>query len=359
MADRRRVRNAAPDISVLIPTRGRPAELARCLEHLSRQTLTLDRYEVLVGVDGPDEASTRACEPARRSTGLRLDVVPCPRLGVGGVKNELLPRARGRFLVFTNDDVYAEPGFLDAHLKAQREAQKSTPAGAMVLGDTPWVVAQPDRLFDRLVRETSMVFFYDQMPGASDALGQTEAYDPSIDWGFRHAWNLNLSAPASAVRSVGGFYRDETNLYGYEDLELAWKLTRSLGMPVLFRPDARGSHDHRYEPEGYLARERRLGHAAFGFALACPDCARATFGRDVAANEEVAYCGEFLTREARAASRLSESFRALAAVPATAVSGAYERTLVRTIYEQHLLLKRYSWRQGLMAAASGAPVESV
>ena len=33
----------------------------------------------------------------------------------------------------------------------------------MVLGSAPWKVHEPDSLFDRLIRETSMVFFYDQM----------------------------------------------------------------------------------------------------------------------------------------------------------------------------------------------------
>jgi hypothetical protein len=33
----------------------------------------------------------------------------------------------------------------------------------LVLGSAPFRVEKPDRLFDRLVRETSMVFFYDQM----------------------------------------------------------------------------------------------------------------------------------------------------------------------------------------------------
>lgn len=349
----------APEISVLIPTRGRAATLATCLAHLARQSLELDRFEVLVGVDGPDPRSRDATVEAGRRHGLQVVVVECPRLGVGGVKNELLPRARGEFLLFTNDDVYAEGELLRRHLEAQRACMEARAAGAMVLGDTPWMVAPPDRLFDRLVRGTSMVFFYDQMPGAHDSPLCAEPCDPWLDWGYRHAWNLNLSVPAAAVRSVGGFYRDETNLYGFEDLELAWKLARSLGMPVLFRPEARALHDHRYEPDGYLARERRLGHAAHGFARACPECAQATFGRDVTSDDEIAYSGAFLAREARAAARLAESFRSLAAIPSSAVTGPHERTLMKLVYEQHLLLKRYCWRQGLVAAAAGAPVESV
>ncbi len=332
--------------SIILPTRARPAILETCLRHLAAQTLSLESFEVLVGLDGPDDASASTADRVALDTGLRVVVVPCPRLGVGGVKNQLLPRARGNTLLFINDDVFAHPACLESHLAAQREALRTRPRGAMILGASPWAVREPDSLFDRLIRETSMIFFYDRMPESPPD------FDPDHDWGFRHAWNLNLSVPADAVREVGGFNRDPANLYGYEDLELAWRLSRHLRMPVLFRPNARALHHHFYDPDGYLLREQRLGHAALGFARIAPECAREVFRRDITTEEEADCSRAAIERESPSLAPLLESFRRLAHIPANSISGPHAPDLLRLIYQQHLPLKRLAWRQGLLAAAS-------
>ena len=330
------------DLSVILPTRDRAPKLETCLRRLAAQTLPLGRFEVLVGLDGPDEASARIVDRVARETGLRALAVPGAQEGIGAVKNRVIALVRAPVIVSINDDIRPEPGFLDAHLRAQRACEARN-TEAMVLGDSPWVVHQPDRLFDRLIRESSMVFFYDQMTGA---------HDPWKDWGFRHAWNLNLSMPTDAVRAVGGY----AVMSGpwFEDLELAWRLATRRSMPVLFRPDARAPHDHRYEPDDYLERELRHGFVAHRFAQGgAAACARALFGRDVCAQDELAYSREFLRRERAHAARLAESFRALASMPSDAVAGPHADALIRALYEQHLPLKRWLWRRGLVAAAEG------
>lgn len=394
----------APDLSVILPTRDRPAKLERCLRALSRQTLDARRCEILVGIDGADEPSATLAERVLQEARLAGRVVRCERLGVGGVKNELLKAATGRFLVSINDDVYAEPGFLEAHLTAQEQvparpfvgtagptggpgmgealrlagtddapAHTGAPVrGAMILGDSPWIVPAHDTLFDRLVRETSMVFFYDRMPGSSaahtggaDDGPEARIIEPIKDWGFRHAWNLNLSMPTDAVRAAGGFARFPC-AYGFEDLELAWRLRRRFAMPVLFRPEAVALHDHRYTPDDYLLREMRLGYAAAGFAAQAPACARETFGRDVLDPKSAEYFRAYAEHERGHALRVAESFRALAHFPShfgTMLPGAaaspLERTIVRALYEHHLPLKRWAWRIGFLASQAGAPMDSL
>ncbi|MCL4741110.1 MAG: glycosyltransferase [Phycisphaerales bacterium] len=340
------------DVSVVIPTHARPDRLAACVRALAAQTVGGDRFEVLVGIDGGEDdpraaeavrAALRAAWPHDRAD--RLGVVPLPRQGQAAVRNALLARARGETIVFLNDDVVPGPGLLAAHLAAQREA-RAAGRRALVVGSAPWRVHTPDRLFDRLIRETSMVFFYDRM----DAMLRAGEAGRDHDWGFRHAWMLNLSAPAALVREAGGI-AVFPDTYGYEDDELAWRLARRFGTRVLYRPEAVAVHDHRMDPEDYLRREFRLGHAAWGFARAAPECARDMFGRDVASGEEAAYSREFVRRERATAERLEASFRALADLPADAASGPHAGAIVRLAYEQHLLLKRWHWRRGLLAAA--------
>ncbi len=340
------------EVSVVIPTRGRPDKLAACVRALAGQTPDADRFEILVGIDGGanDEraaeavhATLRRAWPEGRAD--RLAALPLARRGQAAVRNALLSRARGETIVFLNDDVVPDAGLLAAHLAAQREA-RAAGRPALVVGAAPWREHEPDRLFDRLIRETSMVFFYDRM----DAMLHSGEAGRDHDWGFRHAWMLNLSAPASLVREAGGI-AEFPDTYGYEDDELAWRLSRRFGTRVLYRPEAVAVHDHRMDPDDYLRREHRLGHAAWGFARAAPECAVAMFGRDVASAEEVEYSRQFVRRERATAERLEVSFRGLADLPAEAAFGPHAAALVRLAYEQHLLLKRWHWRSGLLAAA--------
>jgi GT2 family glycosyltransferase len=323
------------EVSVVIPTYQRPEKLRACLRALVGQTLR--EYEVLVGLDGPDAASERAAREAWRGPG-ELRVVECPRQGYNGVRNELLKRARGRLLVSMNDDVAAVPEFLEVHARAQRAS-----GGAVVSGYSPFARFENETLFDVLARETSMVFFYDQMVGA-------KAQDEQHDWGFRHCWGLNFSAPLAAVREVGAFTAFPL-CYGYDDIEIAWRLRERYGMKVLFRPAARAEHDHRYGPKDVLEREFKLGGTAWRFAGVNPGFCREVFGRDIRSKDEVEYSRAFVEREGKTVARLEESFLGLTGIPASAAGGEQSAALVRLVYEQHLLLKRWCWRKGLLDAA--------
>jgi len=331
-----------PDLSVVIPTYRRPGKLAACLRRLSRQTLERDRYEVLVGLDGPDEASVEAARGAWRGDPGRLLVETCERRGLNATRNRLLEGARGRVLVSMNDDVLPEPGFLEAHLGAHERAA-SRDETVIVTGDSPWVVREPDRLFDRLIRETPMVFFYPLMRNE----------DPERDWGYRCAWGLNSSMRLDQVRAVGGWTAFPL-AYGYDDIELAWRLARDFGASVRYVREARAAHDHRMEPASYLERERKLGRSAYHFARLNPGFTLDLFGRDVTSSGELAYAREYVDRERTTSERARERFLGLAALPAAAIDGPEAAQLAMLLYQQHVPLKRWEWRLGLLEGAEGA-----
>ncbi len=346
------------DISVLIPTFGRAQKLARCLARLSRQDLDHRRYEVLIGVDGKDEANEPDDEAAQAVRALastsagamRAVVFEFDHAGPGATRNRLARHAEGKLLLLLNDDVLPEETLLSAHLRAHEEWSARSGRAAMALGAAPWVVpgsAGQDSVFDRLVRETSMIFFYDRM---QEAIDKGEA-GTDHDWGFRHAWTLNLSLPRSEFERAGGF--DERLTYAcYEDLEFARRVHDGGRVPVLYRPECVVHHDHRITPQSYLARERLMGRAALQLAAASPECAREIFGRDITSAEELAYSREFVRREQTLADRLRGTLEALAGVPSNAV-GEDAGVLLRALYEQHLLLKRWTWRAGLVESRQG------
>lgn len=198
------------DVSIIIPTHQRPLKAAACVAGLASQAFD-GQFEILVGIDGTEEPGNSTAEAVDAALhapcgSAAITIEKFEKQGQASVRNRLLDRARGRILVFLNDDMVPQPDFLTAHFKAQHECiQAGQPA--LVVGESPWKVYKPDRFFDRLIRDTSMVFFYDKMRDSSDR---------DHDWGFRHAWLLNLSAPADLVKEAGGFTVFPST-YGYED----------------------------------------------------------------------------------------------------------------------------------------------
>jgi O-antigen biosynthesis protein len=100
-----------PFITVVVPTKDRPAQLARCLTTL----LAMDypSYEVLVvdsapsGFDGKDVVD--AMQPASR-----LHYLVEPRPGSSRARNLGLAQARGDIIAFTDDDVVVDRLWLAA-----------------------------------------------------------------------------------------------------------------------------------------------------------------------------------------------------------------------------------------------------
>lgn len=326
---------------MLIPTHRRPEKLAACLASLARQSFDPARFEVLVGVDGPDTGEAAA---AARTLS-RARVFAFDHAGPASTRNQLLARARGEFILWLNDDVAPDPGCLAVHAAAHAQLAAAN-RDAMILGSAPWAIAHPDRLFDRLLRESSMIFFYDRMD--ADQPGS-----PDRDWGFRHAWTLNLSIRRSHADAEP--FDDTLPCACFEDLEWAWRQSTRRALPVLYRPRAAALHDHRYEPVGYLARERLLGREAFRLAFAAPDCARALFNRDLSSPTELRYALDYVERERASVAAHEESFQTLADIPADALAEPHAARLIRMLYEHHLPLKRWHWRTGLIEAATGAP----
>ncbi|MFM9956980.1 MAG: glycosyltransferase family 2 protein [Phycisphaerales bacterium] len=346
-------------LSVLIPTLNRPGHLTRCLERLRAQTETAGAFEVIVIHDGPDPHGIRAAADFDTRQRFDLHAIQAPRLGNAHAKNLGLERARGTITVFLNDDVLPEPDFLETHLRAHTQRDASSPA--LIVGQSPWCLAPSPTTFDRLLAETSMVFFYDRMLDSSG----TPTQPPDHDWGYRHAWTLNLSAPTEAARACGEFDAALANCC-FEDVEFAWRFTRKFNAPVLFRPEARADHDHPYTPADYLKREFRLGYSAFGFAIANPPCAQDLFRRDITAPHELAETQAHMNADEPRAAAWRARFAALAdprpADAADLPSLACEKPetpSLAELYQQHLPLKRHEFRKGLLAAARGELIEGL
>jgi glycosyltransferase involved in cell wall biosynthesis len=98
-----------PSLSVIVPTRDRPASLEACLAALDAQTIAKS-LEVVVVDDGSSAADTIAHIVARHPNATLLRGSGA---GPAAARNAGARKARGDTLCFTDDDCLPEPGWVE------------------------------------------------------------------------------------------------------------------------------------------------------------------------------------------------------------------------------------------------------
>ncbi len=327
-------------VSIILPTHGRPTKLARCLSALARQDVPdgVD-VELIIAIDGGE-----GVEPDMpRETPTYTRYLRLPRVGAAAARNAAVDIARGELLLFINDDTYPHRNWIREHLRGQQLRDRP----GMVLGETRWMTWPDATVLDGLLRDTSMIFFYDRMtPGAFH--------------GFRHFWTCNASAPTEDVRRVGGFEARLRPVF-FEDCELAFRLERGEGGPrgeatggVYYHPAAVNVHDHRLTWDDYRHRESALGRMAHRLSIVNPACFEAIFGRsDIAVYVES--CRHWLSLDVRDHAAAETELSRLLAMPLS--SAADWPRLRAALYAMHLPVKRRYFREGFVAAADQACAE--
>lgn len=225
-----------PDFSVVVPTHGKRALLARTLAALRAQTYPAPRWNVVVVDDAsPDDTAAWLAAEAPRWDG-RLHVVsPERNVGRARARNLGAAAADGRWLLFLDDDVVAPPGLLSAHRELLGEDPRTGSIGRVVTD--PALVDAPH-------------FHYIDTRGVAKVRGGRVP--------GRYLVTQNTAVPRDAFRDVGGF--DEGFLaYGFEDMDLGFRLEDH---GVRFRPlqEPAPVHVHHHTLAEWLAKKRECGH---------------------------------------------------------------------------------------------------
>lgn len=100
--------------SILLPTRGRPAILKRCLESIAATAAALQGIECVLYVDDDDDTSLGVEQP-----GLALTRVIGPRRTMGAMHQACYAASKGRFVMLAGDDIiFRTPGWDETVLRA-------------------------------------------------------------------------------------------------------------------------------------------------------------------------------------------------------------------------------------------------
>lgn len=217
---------------MVVPTRDRPSELARCLAAVRASVRPTDEVVVV------DSASTDAAAVAATAAEYDASVVRCERPGVGRARNAGWRAARHHVILFTDDDVVVSESWRDE----LAGAVCSHPEVGFVTGR---LLPGPGQNASRDVaikRDESV-----------------EVYDATSTGNLGHSANLGMRRDALAA--VGGF-DDEMGVGSrFRAAPETDLFDRCLirGMGGRYEPAALAFHDHWRGPRRLLLLEARYG----------------------------------------------------------------------------------------------------
>lgn len=123
-----------PSISVVVPTKGRPHLLERCLAALAKQTLAAGDYEVIVVDDGPSRETFHAVEQlAGLGERIRYLENRGPRHGPAAARNLGWRSANADVIAFTDDDTVPDADWLREGLAAFSDPAVAGAMGRIVV----------------------------------------------------------------------------------------------------------------------------------------------------------------------------------------------------------------------------------
>lgn len=198
----------APELSVVVATFNRPDSLLRILRELAAQTCDLARFEVVVVDDGSrDDATERVRAEQSAFAGLSLQLHRQQNGGAARARQKGAELARGRLVLFVDDDMILPAEFVASHLQAHQGHDRRVVMGR--LRAAPGLATMP--LFER--------FYARMLDRFAAEVAQKDAHfsGPSLYTG-------NLSLPRALFFEAGGF---DVSFGQIEDAELGVRLERA------------------------------------------------------------------------------------------------------------------------------------
>jgi len=221
-------------LSVVIPSRSKRPLLARTLAALRGQEPGTAAWEIVV-VDDDSQDDTAAYLADLAGSEPRLRSVRPPRnVGRAAARNLGWRAARGRWVLFLDDDILAPPGLLRAHLE--------------VLGRDPAFGTIGPAVTDPAIVDAPHFRYLDTRGVAKLPAGPAPG---------KYFVTQNAAVPREALVRVDGF--DEGfSAYGFEDMDIGFRL-EDAGVRFQALPAPVPRHIHHHTLADYLAKKRVCG----------------------------------------------------------------------------------------------------
>lgn len=216
------------EASVVVPVRNGEKVLPRCLKALADQSLSRDRYEILVVDDG----STDQTGQVVRDFGVRL--ISQPPRGPSVARNRGVEEAQAPLVLFTDADCAPARDWIERMLDPFQDPAVAGVKGTYTSGQKSLTARFVQREYESK---------YERM-AAFPVIDFIDTYSA----GFRR----------DAFLSAGG-YDSAYETASVEDQEFSFRL-HERGARMLFQPEAKVDHFHVDRWMGYLRKKFKIGY---------------------------------------------------------------------------------------------------
>jgi glucosyl-dolichyl phosphate glucuronosyltransferase len=227
-------KDQTPLLSVIIPTRNRAEQLFGTLESLTLQTYPQNRFEVLVVDNGSTDATADVCEHFKLRI-QKLRYIYEPRPGLHNGRHAGLKHADGQILVYADDDIEAQPTWLEGIAESFADSAVALVGGKIL----PKFDGKPPAWVAALCRNTTT--------------GWVLGWYSVLDFGDlaheispEYVWGCNFSIRKDVLTEIGGFHPDgfprELIKYRGDGETYVSESVRKLGLKALYNPRAAVHH---------------------------------------------------------------------------------------------------------------------
>jgi glucosyl-dolichyl phosphate glucuronosyltransferase len=234
--------NPACDVTVLICTRDRASSLSAVFPTLAAQQVPAGWTVEVIVVDNGSRDGTAELVRAQTAFGSAVRLVQEPEKGLSRARNAGLRAARGRVLLFTDDDVRLPPGWVADMARPVLEGRADAVAGSV-------------RLAPHLLRPW-MEPYHRATLAATDLLLAT---DPGVMMGASMGFGRHVLERVPCFDEnlgAGALGTAEDSLFAWQLVDAGYRITHVSDVEV----------EHHCEPDrlqraAYVAAARKLGRS--------------------------------------------------------------------------------------------------
>lgn len=215
-------RPTSPLVTIIIPVFNKWQFTYHCLGSIQKNTSGVE-YEIVVIDNASTDATPQLFERISGLTYVRNQT----NANFAGGNNQGAKIARGKYLMFLNNDTEATPGWLNALVDELEHNSRAGIVGGRLLYP------------NNTIQHAGIVFGADKVP--YHALAGAKRDDPRVTQRntFPAVTGACLMISKTDFGALGGF--DERYINGLEDVDLCLKM-KDLGREIIYRPDCVAYH---------------------------------------------------------------------------------------------------------------------
>lgn len=221
-------------LSVVIPTYNRADILKQCLQALEKQTLSKEKFEVVIVDDGSIDSTAKVVSGFSEKSEMDILYIHQENKGQGIARNNGIGEAKGEVIVLIGDDIIVNKEFLEEHYKVHKAHPENRYA---CLGFIDWHPEIEVNAVMKWLTNGSAIF--GKFGGHQFAFEKLEGED-FADYNFFYTSNISIKRGLLLVEP----FDDSFSSYGWEDIELGYRLTKKHNLKLVYNPKAVGYHHH-------------------------------------------------------------------------------------------------------------------